>query len=208
VVKIHRDHDYDDLIEPSQDTLIEERLGTGPTSVYEETVDEDVQVSDTDEAADEVDMDEMDKATFEPPDGGYNQGMAGDDLDDLMFVSDHKNIGVDSDDYSETVSYLQHIGSLYQVSLTSKQDSSSLGEGIELIAISEGCAANRDLKNYYDSVLEGNHPERTQTFPNYEFYNVLCIEWEDGIAYRKGVGRVDKVVWDRQDIEWVELMLG
>ena len=42
----------------------------------------------------------------------------------------------------------------------------------------------------------------------YEFYNVLWIEWQDGIAYRKGIGRVWKEVWDRQASEKVDVVLG
>lgn len=41
-----------------------------------------------------------------------------------------------------------------------------------------------------------------------EEYNVLWIEWVGGIAYRKGIGRVYKDVWDRQQLEWIDLTLG
>jgi hypothetical protein len=34
--------------------------------------------------------------------------------------------------------------------------------------------------------------ERKSKGVRYEFYNVLWIEWEDGIAYRKGIGHVEK----------------
>lgn len=40
------------------------------------------------------------------------------------------------------------------------------------------------------------------------YYGVLCIEWEDGIAYRKGCGLVKKDLWDQHDIEDVDLILG
>lgn len=42
----------------------------------------------------------------------------------------------------------------------------------------------------------------------YEFYNVLWIEWKDNIAYRKGLGRVFKEVWESQDLEQVDVILG
>lgn len=59
----------------------------------------------------------------------------------------------------------------------------------------------------------------------YEFHNVLWIEWQNGtdyhavpkhsrgvgssgIAYRKAIGRVMKHVWERQDLEWVDVTLG
>jgi hypothetical protein len=42
----------------------------------------------------------------------------------------------------------------------------------------------------------------------YECYNVLWIEWEDGIAYRKGIGRVFKEAWESMDLEPVDVLLG
>ena len=41
-----------------------------------------------------------------------------------------------------------------------------------------------------------------------EFYNVLWIEWKDGVAYRKGLGRVVKEAWESQATEWIDLTLG
>jgi hypothetical protein len=40
------------------------------------------------------------------------------------------------------------------------------------------------------------------------FYGVLCIEWEDNIAHRKGCGLVKKDMWDQHDTEDVDLILG
>ena len=42
----------------------------------------------------------------------------------------------------------------------------------------------------------------------YEFYNVLWIEWQDGIARRKAIGRVWKEAWDMQTSEKVDVILG
>jgi hypothetical protein len=42
----------------------------------------------------------------------------------------------------------------------------------------------------------------------YEFYNVLWIEWHDGIAYRKALGRVEKKMWERQRRETIDVTLG
>ncbi|KAF2648905.1 HET-domain-containing protein [Lophiostoma macrostomum CBS 122681] len=42
----------------------------------------------------------------------------------------------------------------------------------------------------------------------YEWYNVLWIEWIDGIAYRKACGRVIKQVWDAQGFEAIDVVLG
>jgi len=40
------------------------------------------------------------------------------------------------------------------------------------------------------------------------FYNVLWVEWENGIAYRKALGRVVKDAWERQDLEEIDIALG
>jgi hypothetical protein len=77
----------------------------------------------------------------------------------------------------------------------------------ELISISKGYA--RGGSGYDISLLE----RFTTLFPKcyeerYEFYNVLWIEWEDGIAFRKGVGRVEKSMWEAQPLEWIDVTLG
>ncbi|KAF2276634.1 HET-domain-containing protein [Westerdykella ornata] len=41
----------------------------------------------------------------------------------------------------------------------------------------------------------------------YECYNVMWIERKDGIAYRKGVGRVFKAIWDQVETEEVDVRL-
>ncbi|QDS73896.1 hypothetical protein FKW77_007203 [Venturia effusa] len=41
-----------------------------------------------------------------------------------------------------------------------------------------------------------------------EWYNVLWVQWEKGIAYRRCLGRVLKDVWEAQEPEPVSLMLG
>ncbi|KAK8071713.1 hypothetical protein PG996_005061 [Apiospora saccharicola] len=42
----------------------------------------------------------------------------------------------------------------------------------------------------------------------WEFYNVRWVEWEDGIAYRKGIGRVERSAWERLEKEDISLVLG
>ena len=39
-------------------------------------------------------------------------------------------------------------------------------------------------------------------------YNALCIEWRDGIAYRRALAQVKKNVWEKQEREDFELILG
>jgi hypothetical protein len=40
------------------------------------------------------------------------------------------------------------------------------------------------------------------------FHHVMWIEWEDKVAYRRGLGRVFKKEWEAQDRELIHLMLG
>lgn len=42
----------------------------------------------------------------------------------------------------------------------------------------------------------------------YTFYNVLWVKWEDGIAYRRGLGRVKREIWENMDLQDVDLILG
>lgn len=42
----------------------------------------------------------------------------------------------------------------------------------------------------------------------YECYNVLWIEWEDGIAYRVALGRIFKDYWDKAEKEKIDVRLG
>ena len=40
------------------------------------------------------------------------------------------------------------------------------------------------------------------------YYTVMWIEWDQGMAYRRAVGRVLREVWDSQQAEKVEVILG
>lgn len=42
----------------------------------------------------------------------------------------------------------------------------------------------------------------------FSFYNVLWVEWEDGVAYRKAIGKVWAVHWDTTPTEEVVVLLG
>jgi hypothetical protein len=66
----------------------------------------------------------------------------------------------------------------------------------ELVAISQGHSFATEFDRNY-----------SYTIPS-EYYNVLWVEWTDGIAYRKGLGRVFKEVWHEQDLEDIHLILG
>jgi hypothetical protein len=36
----------------------------------------------------------------------------------------------------------------------------------------------------------------------------MWIEWKDGIAYRRALGRVEKKLWEQQDLEEIDVTLG
>jgi hypothetical protein len=79
------------------------------------------------------------------------------------------------------------------------------GKPCELIAISRG---SQDGKIETMELDEWVHPEGPKTGDKYEFYNVLCVEWQDKIAYRKGLGRIKKDFWEASTLEWADLTLG
>ncbi|KAJ0114268.1 hypothetical protein J7T55_010656 [Diaporthe amygdali] len=74
-----------------------------------------------------------------------------------------------------------------------KCEADQAGLPCELVAISKG-----------NDFIEPMEPLKE----TYTFYNVLWIKWEDGIAYRRGVGRVTKETWESMELEDVDLVLG
>jgi hypothetical protein len=77
---------------------------------------------------------------------------------------------------------------------------------VQLIAISSGRCRQHGI--YMGDLEEWDMHERPKTGVWYEFYNVLWIEWSEGIAYRKGIGRVWKDMWDRQNPKEIDITLG
>ncbi|KAH8748317.1 heterokaryon incompatibility protein-domain-containing protein [Hyaloscypha sp. PMI_1271] len=57
-------------------------------------------------------------------------------------------------------------------------------------------------------IEEFDHKERPRSGPCYEFYHLLYVEWEDGVAYRKGIGRAAKDKWEALELEPIDLVLG
>ncbi len=76
----------------------------------------------------------------------------------------------------------------------------------ELIALYLAKAVNKG--DYLGTLDEWKIPERPQDSEYYEFYYVMWIEWERGIAYRKAVGTVYKPVWENQIREDIDVILG
>ena len=77
---------------------------------------------------------------------------------------------------------------------------------LEFIALSRGYAdgSKEEEPGLDEWLLE----ERPTTKGLYEFYNVMWIEWENGIAYRRALGRILRDVWESQNMEWIEVTLG
>ena len=77
---------------------------------------------------------------------------------------------------------------------------------LEFIALSRGYAdgSRKEEPGLDEWLLE----ERPTTTALYEFYNVMWIEWENGIAYRRALGRILRDVWESQKLEWVDITLG
>jgi hypothetical protein len=76
----------------------------------------------------------------------------------------------------------------------------------ELVAVSTGWLRADQL----DTADESSRDSFAADFVGrpYEFYNVLWVEWRDGIAYRKAVGRVVKDIWRVKATRDVDLVLG
>ncbi|KAI1271993.1 heterokaryon incompatibility protein-domain-containing protein [Xylaria sp. FL0933] len=80
-------------------------------------------------------------------------------------------------------------------------------EVCECIVISEGLAW-RDTDDEHTSLEEWDQVHVIQSLTKYEFYNVLWIEWEQGIAYRKAVGRVWREAWKQLETSNIDVILG
>jgi hypothetical protein len=77
----------------------------------------------------------------------------------------------------------------------------------ELVSISQGSVDNSEYI-HADWIDEWYLPERSKSTERYVFHSVLWIVWEDGIAYRCGLGRVVEEVWQQQEAEKIMLVLG
>jgi hypothetical protein len=91
-------------------------------------------------------------------------------------------------------------------SLISYDQKSVPRQKCELAAISLGHAYNSMEDLDLDEWKMIERPESTRI--KYEFYNVLWIEWKEGFAYRKGIGRVVKEIWECQKLKCIDLKLG
>ena len=78
------------------------------------------------------------------------------------------------------------------------------GHLLELVAISRGYALHRVSCPGLDEFDLGERPRDSD---RYEYYNVLWIKWDNGVACRHGLGRVLKSIWESQSLEIVDVVL-
>ncbi|QDS75313.1 hypothetical protein FKW77_001554 [Venturia effusa] len=71
--------------------------------------------------------------------------------------------------------------------------------GIELIELS------RERGN---TMMDGASWQPRNKAGFFEFVNIMWIEWQDGIAYRKAIGQIMQHVWDGYELETIDVTLG
>ncbi|KAK8079382.1 heterokaryon incompatibility protein (HET) domain-containing protein [Apiospora hydei] len=88
------------------------------------------------------------------------------------------------------------------------------GRKVDLIEVAAGGVQEKDWPKVCEythkrySFPECNYEGSPKGTEVYEFYFVLWVEWQDGIAYRKALGRVEKQAWLRVAQERISVTLG
>lgn len=79
-----------------------------------------------------------------------------------------------------------------------------------LMRIAQLRAVSPDHTSFVHDPLEPKEMEHfiRNCIGMYEWYNVLWIWWKDGVAYRNALGRVFKEVWENQELEETDIILG
>ncbi|KAH0564819.1 hypothetical protein GP486_001792 [Trichoglossum hirsutum] len=78
----------------------------------------------------------------------------------------------------------------------------------EFIAISAGSVrVPEHLREWVLTIAEWIHVGGSKGL-TFDFYNVLWIRRQNGIAYRHGIGRILKTAWEKQATEVVDITLG
>ncbi|GME46762.1 putative heterokaryon incompatibility protein [Neofusicoccum parvum] len=81
------------------------------------------------------------------------------------------------------------------------------GDPCELVAVSRG-SARQDRKGPASTMLADLYWEDIiKTDAVYEFYNVLWVKWKGDHVVREGVGRIEKSVWEKQNLEPIDTQL-
>jgi hypothetical protein len=83
-------------------------------------------------------------------------------------------------------------------------------EGFELVAISSRVVANGIKQTKISRSFPGISKLHVQLGGRNisHYYNVMWIEWIDGVAYRKALGQIEKEAWESSSLEWIDLTLG
>ena len=76
--------------------------------------------------------------------------------------------------------------------------------GVECIAIFE-LVIDASKSGWLQRCLDLSDQFRDGKF---EFYNVLIIYWEDGVAYRDALGLIGKCAWEEANPEVIDIVLG
>ncbi|KAK4655812.1 hypothetical protein QC762_305700 [Podospora pseudocomata] len=82
------------------------------------------------------------------------------------------------------------------------------GKSLTLVEVARGEIWEPTEVPFFHYFKDANHPERPKGAPWYQFYWVMWVEWRGDIAYRRGLGRVVKSIWEAQDRKKMHLMLG
>jgi hypothetical protein len=83
------------------------------------------------------------------------------------------------------------------------------GQALELVEVARAYMPYEGNDNSIRlKIPEWECSELPRTGLLYEYYYVMWIEWQGSIAYRKGLGRVEKRAWEAQELEWIDLTLG
>jgi hypothetical protein len=80
-----------------------------------------------------------------------------------------------------------------------------LNQLLELVVMSKGVGS---IYKNLTRLLDLDTRQKEMMRKRHEYYNVMWIEWQDRVAYRRGVGKVSKSDWEAQDTEWIDLTLG
>ena len=82
------------------------------------------------------------------------------------------------------------------------------GDECEVVGISYGSSQNwGDDDHPYEMVIRDELGDyRCEKY--YEYVNVLWIHWKDGIAYRQGIGRIWRHLWDDHEKREIDIVLG
>lgn len=89
---------------------------------------------------------------------------------------------------------------------TNEEESIPFGGRCELISLSHGSVSNDDEAAHV-WLEEWDLDGRPKECERYEFYNVMWIRREDTYVVREGIGRVERSVWDSQDLEEIDMEL-